>query len=122
MNEQELYRTLGLAQAGTQNVSENISTYQKIRGFALAGDPGMVDAHLMAEGQSWYDQIKAELKPEICKAYNTISGKLPSDPADIVVIIWNAIKDSIGFWVALAVKAALFLIIKLSGFGSYCDI
>lgn len=126
MSEQELYKVIGLSSAGTQSIPEFQASYDKLRGFALETNPQQAsvqfETHLESTGESLFQQIKDGLHHIICTAYNIVANRPGQEGTTVEIItqIWNRIKDSIGFWTATAVKAALFLISKIPGFDSYC--
>lgn len=128
MNEQELYKVIGLSSSGTQSIAEYKASYGQFRSFALESNPQQaadnLDKHLESTGKSLFQQIKDVFQEIICATYNIIAGRPgpKGTPIEIVTEIWNKIKDNIGFWVGIAVKAALFLISLIPGFDNYCPI
>jgi hypothetical protein len=126
MTEQELYRVIGYSVAATDSISSYNNWKNSLMAVASETDPVIateqLDSISEAEGKSWFEKIKKQLKIIICDAYAIVTGTQgPNGPIyDILKLIWDEICTKIAGWPALAVKAALCIIGKLTGFDSYC--
>lgn len=104
MNDDEIYRLLGLAQMGTRNVAEATKSMKLVMSAAantnVAEATASVSASLEAEGKNYFEELWENFKEIICQIY---SEKLPIAGKDLAAYLVAAIVAAGAITNALAV-------------------
>ena len=121
MKDDEIYRLLGLAQMGTQNVAEATKSMKLVMSAAaninVAEATTSVSGSLEADGKNYFEELWDSIKDIICQIY---SEKLPVDGKDLVAYLVAAIVAAGAIANALAVLVITIAVRK--GLNNMCGI